>query len=166
MLEDPTTRKAVEFAVVTEDVGAKTYARLAEKFSDREDLRETFTLLAGDERGHRAQFQALLDKLPAEDQGPGDEEQSHYLRAMADSEFFAGEEGLATVLENIRDVDDALRHALGFEKASLGFYQAVKDVLGPQEALDAIINAEKEHVARLMKYVLTDEKMKGLGDKW
>jgi len=166
MLDNPTIQNAVQFAVSTEEVGARTYTKLAEKFSDHEELSEAFSLLAGDERGHAAQFRALLDKLPAEDQAPAGEEDSQYLQAMASSEFFTGEDGLAAVLEKIQSVDEALHHVLGFEKASLGFYQAVKDVLGPQEALDAIIAAEKQHVVRLMKYVLTDEKMKGLADKW
>jgi rubrerythrin len=166
MLDNPTIRKAVQFAVATENVGAQTYTELAEKFSDRKELSEAFSLLAADERGHGAQFRALLDKLPTQDHAPADDEQAQYLRAMASSEFFTGEDGLAAVLEKIGSVDEALRHVLGFEKASLGFYQALRDVLGPQEALDAIIAAEKQHVVRVMKYLLTDEKMKGLADKW
>ena len=40
----------------------------------------------------------------------------------------------------------------------------IPDVLGEAAALDRIIQAEKSHIVRLMKYILTDEKMKGLAD--
>ena len=83
---------------------------------------------------------------------------------MARSEFFGGDAGLSAKLEGIQSVDEALTHVLGFEKATLGFYRAIRDVLGREEALEAIIRAEKQHIVRLMKYILTEEKMKGLSD--
>ena len=85
---------------------------------------------------------------------------------MARSEFFKDDAELATTLDDLQDLQEALTPALGFEKATLGFYLAVQDVLGQNEALEAIIQAEKGHVARLMKYLLTDEKMKSLGGKF
>jgi hypothetical protein len=93
-----------------------------------------------------------------------DDEQCGYLRAMAMSDFFGGDAGLIAKLDRVQDLDEALIHVLGFEKATLGYYLAVKDVLGETGALDRIIEAEKSHVARLVKYILTGEKMKGLAD--
>ena len=92
------------------------------------------------------------------------DEKSRYLRAMAMSKFFRGDAGLIGSLDQAESVDEALVHVIGFEKATLGYYLAVKDVLGESDALECIIRAEKSHIVRLMKYVLTGEKMKGLAD--
>jgi rubrerythrin len=153
MLDDPTIHKAVQFAVATEDMGERTYSALAKKFLDEIGLCATFSRLAEDERRHRADFQALLDKLPADDDVWTDNERYRYLSAMSRSAFFAGEEGLTATLNNIRSVDDALAHALEFEKATLGYYLALQDVLGQQEPLSAILEAEKQHVIALMKAI-------------
>lgn len=80
------------------------------------------------------------------------------------SEFFRGDGGLIGKLDKSETLDEALLVVLGFEKATLSYYLAVKDILGEVADLDNIIQAEKGHIARLMKYILTDEKMKGLAD--
>jgi rubrerythrin len=153
MLDDPTIHKAVQFAVATEDMGERTYSALAKKFLDEIALCATFSRLAEDEKRHRVNFHALLDKLPADDDVWTDDERYRYLSAMSRSAFFAGEEGLTAALNSVRSVDDALAHALGFEKATLGYYLALQDVLGQQEPLSAIIEAEKQHVVALMKAI-------------
>ena len=155
MLDNPTIHKAVQFAVATEDMGERTYSKLAKKFSDEIGLCATFSRLAEDEKRHRAEFQTLLDKVPADDDVWTEDERYRYLSAMARSEFFAGEEGLTAALNKIQGVDDALSHALGFEKATLGYYLALQDVLEQQEPLVAIIEAEKQHVVALMKAIAT-----------
>ena len=166
MLDDPTIRKAVEFAVATEEVAAQVYSKLAHRFSEQEEISEVFSLLATDEKKHRAQFKALLNKLPPDADNTLEVAKHLFLCAMARSQFFTGEGGIAAALEKSQTVDEALVHALEVEKATLGFYQALEDVLGQEEALQSIIAAEKEHIARLIKYIITDEKMKGLADKF
>jgi rubrerythrin len=145
-------------------LAAMAYSRLAKKFSNQEEISEAFSLLAADEMRHRAQFKGLLDELPPEADNVPQVEKRLYLSAMASSEFFTGEAGITATLEKIQTVNEALVHVLGFEKATLGFYRAIQDTLGQEAALDAIIAAEQQHIARLMKYILTEEKMKGLGD--
>ena len=71
MLDDPTIQKAVQFAVATEDMAAEAYSGLAKKFSEQNEISEAFSLLAADEKGHRAQFKALLDRLPPQADGGG-----------------------------------------------------------------------------------------------
>lgn len=164
MLDDPTIHKAVQFAVATEVMGAQAYSKLAEKFSDQKEISEAFSLLATDEKAHGARFKAILDELPAEADIEAGKDDYGYLLAMAKSEFF-DEGGLAVSMDQIATVDEALVQVLEFEKATLGFYRAIQDILGKNDAVDAIIQEEKQHIVRLMKYVLTDEKMKGLGDE-
>ena len=165
MLEDITLRKAVEFAVATEEMGERAYKKLAEKFADHRELREVFETLAEDEQGHANQFKALLDFVPSDDDILADDEKRRYLAAMATSKYFRGESGLAGSLEDVTTVEDALVRVFGFEKATLSFYLAVRDLLGQNPVLDAMIAVERTHVSRLMKYILADEKMKGLADQ-
>jgi rubrerythrin len=164
MLDDPTPQKVVRFAAATEEIGERTYKKLAEKYSDQKEISEAFSILAVDERAHRAQFEALAANLPPEDGLMTDDEQRRYLAAMAYSEFFRGEAQLTKTLDNLQSLQEALIHALGFEKATLAFYRAVEEMLGQNDALESIIRAEKSHITRLMKYLLTDEKMKSLQD--
>ncbi|OHB72503.1 MAG: hypothetical protein A2V70_00845 [Planctomycetes bacterium RBG_13_63_9] len=164
MSEEVTATEAIEFAIATEEMGVLAYTKLAEKFSDQEEISAAFSLLARDEKAHRAQFQALLAHVPPDEGIMTKDEKSRYLRAMAMSEFFRGDAGLIGRLDRAESVEEALVHVVGFEKATLGYYLAVKDVIGESDALESIIQAEKGHIVRLMKYVLTGEKMKGLGD--
>ena len=166
MLEELTIRKAIEFAIATEQMGMRAYAKLAEAFSDEEEMSEVFSLLAKDEQAHAAQFQTLLKSVPSDPDVIGDDEQIRYLRAMAMSEFLGGDAGLVGGLEKPESLDQVLVHVLGFEKATLGYYLAVREILGESEPLESIIKAEKSHIARLMKYILTDEKMKELADRF
>ena len=64
MLEELTVRKAVEFAVKTEEMGGRFYEKFARKFSDDPELKKTFELLARDEKAHENQFLKLLETLP------------------------------------------------------------------------------------------------------
>jgi len=164
MSDELTAAQAIEFAIATEEIGARAYSQLAEKFSANEEISDAFSLLARDENAHKAQFRALLANVPPDEGVMTADEKSRYLRAMAMSEFFRGDTGLITKLDEAADLNETLIHVLGFEKATLGYYRAVRDVLGENEALDGVIRAEKSHIVRLMKYILTDEKMKGLAD--
>ena len=69
-------------------------------------------------------------------------------------------------IDKIGNRDDALEKAFGFEKATLGFYHAVQDVLGEKPTLTQVIEAEKSHIIRLMKVMITGEKFRSLQDKW
>jgi len=161
MLEQLTVKKAVEFAVTTEKLGAQIYDKLAKRFADQPDLVEVFSTLARDEVAHEREFKALLERLPLEDK-PLQYEQEQYLRAMAISEIFSEEKGLHRNVDSIGSRESALERVLTLEKSTLSYYQAMKDVLGPNEALDAIIQAEKRHVVQVMKYFITGEKVKSL----
>ena len=56
--------------------------------------------------------------------------------------------------------------AFELEKATLGFYSAMRDVLGANDTLDSVIEAEKAHLNKVMQYIVTDSKFRGLADKW
>jgi rubrerythrin len=165
MSEKNAIQKAIDFAIATEEAGAQTYTDLAKRFADRKDLQEAFTLLAKDEGVHAAQFKALRSKIPASASSlSSDDDKVHLLRAMAMSDFFDQEKGPLKALKDAKNVQDALLCVLGVEKATLSYYVALQGLMKDDKALAAIIESEKQHIARLMKYIVTDEKMKGMSD--
>jgi len=167
MMENVTAAKCVEFAMKIEEIGAELYRGLAQKFSSDPELRELFEGLGRDEVQHGELFRALRDRVaPLLRQPAPSAEQQDYLRAMAMSEVFAGGKGLARDVDSIRSRDDALERALNLEKATLGYYQAVRDVVGADEAIDSLIEVEKRHVVKVMQLLLTGAKFRGLADSF
>ena len=165
MLEELTIRKALEFAAKTEELGNLFYTRLAKKFQD-EEIAEIFSLLAQDELAHQKQFQTLMEKVPEDPDISSKDERMALLKIMSRSEFFMGPDGLYRQIDEIKTRDDALERAVNLEKATLGYFYAMKDVLGEDEVLSAIIKIEKSHLIKLVEYMITGAKMRGLGDKF
>lgn len=166
MLEDVSLKGCIQFAIVTEELGVKFYGRLAKTFAGDQEIANLFELLSKDEQEHKEQFSKLLQNLPEEVDISHAPEQIGYLRAMSISEFFSQYQGPFIDVEKIQDRDDALQKAFRFERATLGFYHAVQDVVGEKPALTQIIEAEKSHVTRLLKVMITGEKFRSLQDKW
>jgi rubrerythrin len=165
MIEDMTLKGCMEFAVATEELGAKIYTRLADKFGHIKDISDLFSYLAKDEQVHKQQFSEFLKKAPiGVSETP---EKREYLRAMSVSEFFSHHHGPFQNIDKIQDRNDALQTALDFEKATLGFYKAVEDVLGRQELLSHVMETERNHVIILMKALLVEgSAFRGLQDRW
>ena len=163
MFEDVTLRQTVEFAITTEELGAKYYERFAKKFEDDEEIQQIFTQLAQDEVGHEKQFRKLLDKLPPE---PTEHDEKYQvLKAWSLSEFFSRRRGLGRNLDDIKTRDDALQRAFDFEKDAFSFYQALRDVIGDEPVLQEIIDAERQHMLAVMKVLVSGSKFRGLADK-
>jgi rubrerythrin len=165
MIEKVTPAKCIEFAVMTEEIGAELYKGLAEKFASDRELAELFQDLRRDEVQHADQFRALknLGRSAAQTISP---DQANYLRAMAMSDVFSGPKSLAAGVDGIKTRDDALERALNLEKATLAYYQAVREVLGPDEALDALIAVERRHVLKVMQLLVTGAKFRGFADSY
>lgn len=161
MLEALTVKKAVEFAITTEQQGSRIYRKLAKRYADNKELVDLFELLADEEDKHEQALLKLKERVPDEEVSSGDES-FQYLRAMSISEFFSGADKLFA-RDDLASPEDAMVRAMGLEKATLGFYEAMRDVLGDDtDVLDGLIKAEKRHVLFLMRYMITDEKVKGL----
>jgi rubrerythrin len=146
----------------TEEVGAELYQRLAQKFSSDRELCELFEGLGRDERQHRDLFQALHDRTLSryrDQKVPSD--QQDYLKAMSLSDLFT-----AMNVEGIRTRDDALERALNLEKTTLGYYLAMREIVGPDEALDSLIAVEKKHIVKVMQLMVTGAKYRGLADNF
>jgi rubrerythrin len=164
MSNEWTVRKAVEFAVKTERLGAVFYKKMAKKFADNAEMKEVFDLLAKDEEIHEHQFTKLLETL--EPAGPGESESLAVLRVMSMSQFFLGEDGLYGNPEEITDVKGALVRAFEMEKATLHYYQSMLDVLGDNPTVKAIVKAEKNHMMKMAEYLMTEAKFRGIADNF
>jgi rubrerythrin len=156
MIDELTPRRAVEFAIKTEQLGAKIYGKMAKKFSDNDEIKELFETLAQDEVTHEKQFIALLDELEQPD-GPVPYEQDQYLRAMSISDIFYG---LHKGFDQVETREDALGRALQLEKNTILYYQAMRDILGDNDSIEAIIKIEKQHAIRIARQLITGEKVR------
>lgn len=165
MLEELTLRKAVEFAVTTEKLGHTFYEKMAKKFADDSEIREVFSTLAKDELIHEKQFQNLLNQVPKDPDVSSQDDRWAILRVMSMSEFFMGGSGLFKKLDEVETREDALQRAFKLEKDTLAYYRAMEDILGKDDILTSIIQSEKSHLLKVMEYMLTEAKMRGLADR-
>jgi len=166
MSEEWTVRKATEFAVKTEELGGLFYKKMAKKFEANAEMKEVFELLAKDEEIHEHQFRKLLERTEPDPDVSGKEEHLEILKVMSMSQFFMGDDGLYGKPEELTDVKDALIRAFEMEKATLQYYQSMKDVVGENQVLNAIIKAEKNHLMKLAEYLMTEAKFRGIADNF
>lgn len=166
MLENLTLKKAVAFAIQTEELGEKLYRRFAEKFASEKEVSDIFQQLARDEAVHREQFTKLLEVVPESEDDKGSYETGDYLKAMAMSDIFSPKRGPFAHVDEIESGRDALLQAFELEKATLGYYNAMKELLGGNRVLKSVIEVEKSHLINVMKVLLTDAKFRGLQDQW
>lgn len=149
----------IQLAIEVEKKGAEVYNRLAEKHSHNQELSEAFRLLAKDEQIHYTQFLALKNELPETLDVSND----------FDSEIFAcvdPAKKIAFFENTAEDLLSALKVAFDFEKETYMFYSAVRDVIGENPTLNKIIQYEKSHMVKLMDYILTESKFRGIADKF
>ena len=162
MAEKLTLRGCIQLAVTTEQIGCKFYERLASKFADEKDVADVFSQLSKDEMAHERQFKRLLEAVPKEELQPERYELHQFLRATSISEFF--QKDYFKQVDEISTPAGALGKALAFERATLLYYQAIRDVLGENKQLDAIIKVERSHVMAISRIVVTDARFRGLSD--
>jgi len=154
MFGSASPRKAVEFAIKTEELGAEVYRRLASKFAEKPEVQRLFMTLAKDEERHAAQFRALRELVDERERRSYPEKYGE-IRAVAVREFFSKHDGLMRAPESIGSVVDALQRALDMEHAAIQFYKEVEGVMGEHEALTAILDAEREHAASVSRVLLS-----------
>jgi rubrerythrin len=167
MIGKVTAAEVVEFAIRTEEIGAELYQALARKFASDRELSEMFEGLGRDEVQHGEHFRSLRERIASRLRDrPVSPDQRDYLRAMSLSEVFSGRKTIATDLDAIRTREDALERALNLEKATLAYYQAMREIVGADDVLDALIAVEKKHVVKVMQLLLTGAKYRGLADAY
>jgi rubrerythrin len=144
-------QEVLEQAVQTEKLGCQLYLGMAKKFEKDDKLRKLFEILAVKEQEHERTFSDLKEKA-TDREVDNWEEVSNYLRAIVESEFFLGNNKSLTSLDGLKDVEDAVRYALGFEKETLLYYHAIQDMLRENDVLTKLINEERSHIVWLDEY--------------
>jgi rubrerythrin len=159
-MSEMTVKKAIETAIKAEELGITFYSELAKKFLGNQELKTIFELLAKDEIEHKRQFGELLKGINVD--SPFNKSDSAFMAGIDLTSYFPA---LETVNMNLKP-SDILRSAFDFEKDSVLYYSAIKDVIGSNPVIDEIIRMEKLHMTQLFKYISTDSKFRGLSDSW
>ncbi|MFH2005739.1 MAG: ferritin family protein [bacterium] len=151
-----TARKSLELAVEAEKAGARFYERLSRRYAHRPELAEVFLTLAADELEHEAKYREILEETP--DTEPIVAHQygrSEYLRAIAISEFYRGDD--LKHIEGLTSISDVLQVAISLEQSNIAYYQGLRDEIGAHDALQQLIEEEKQHVVRLVQLLEGEE---------
>lgn len=166
MIENPTVERAFQFAITTEQLGQKFYRRLAHTYDNDKELRDLFGQLARDEELHESQLRRMCEELPEGGSNQLSEQDAEYLRAISTAEIFYGSNDPMAAADAVSDRASALQLAHNLEKSTLLYYHAMREAIGPTTTLDGIIDMEKRHLTRVIKYMVTGAKMRGLADDW
>lgn len=126
-----------------------------------ERVGEVFRFMAGEEKKHIEIFKALEEPLAhyeLPETYPG--ELQAYMRALIQERVFAKPETGAQRAAAVANPFQAIAMAIGFEKDSILFYEAMKQLVRPSEAeaIDEVIGEEQAHIRRLVDLRVTLEK--------
>ncbi|MEN6441596.1 MAG: ferritin family protein [Syntrophobacter sp.] len=120
------------------------------------DVQKLFADLARDELEHKGGIESLKAGLPPDIKSPTvadpENELDLYVKAMADQHVFRSCGALNVQLDQIKDVQDALRLALQFEKDSLIFFLGMQDATcegKDRDLITLLVKEEQTHVRRL-----------------
>lgn len=159
-------REVIEVAIETEKLGRIFYEKMARVFDKEQEISELFSKLADDESIHERIFRSLLTETPGFADPQRKDESLSFLKVMVLPEMLLNDETLGDRLLDIRTREDALYRALRLEKDTYAYYDAMRDLLGNHKSLDRIIKEEKRHITKLVEYLTTGSKMRGLSDKY
>jgi len=143
----------IKVAINIEKNGKIFYEKLAEKFSDLEDISKLFKYLGAEEVKHEAKFTNFLNQI--EEYSPYEtytDEYDQYIRELSKYQVFVESSDLDNKLINISKPEEALKVALQFERDSVVYFTSLKEYFfGPDdEMINKIIKEEITHVFSLM----------------
>jgi rubrerythrin len=137
--------------------GAAFYRRAAE-IATEPRVRARLAELAEWERGHEKLFAGmragLTDAQKVELTFDPEGDAVHYLRVMADRHVFNVTKDAASLLKGDETPEQVLEIAIGFERDSILFFQAMEGLVPPSVGRDkvlALIKEEVGHVAFLSR---------------
>jgi rubrerythrin len=144
-----------QVAVQIEENGRRFYQEGLKHIDDPE-VKRLFEELAREEVEHKKKFESILAELPKEATSPNvfdpENQKSQYIQMMADQHVFVKAEGMDRHLADVRDMKDALKLAIEFEKDSVIFFLSMQDATEGtrgKELINLLIREEQEHLRRL-----------------
>ena len=144
-------REVIEQAIQTEKLGNEFYKKMSSRFESDLKLKKLFDTLAAKEMEHEEKFTGLKDKLGEEPVDNWDEA-ALYMRAIVESEFFLDSSKSLPSLEHLKDIDNAVKFAIGFEKETLLYFYGLRDVVKDHDVINDIIEEEKSHLRWLSDF--------------
>lgn len=149
-------RELITMAIQIEKNGCRYYTKMAEN-AKTDEVREIFNYLASQEEQHVSDFRRLQETLgEIDDSLPEDyqtQEIAGYLKAMAEGQVFSNLFTIEQIAEEIHTDQDAIRHAISFEKDAILLFSEIWSMLPADEpnrdVVLELIRQEKIHIAKL-----------------
>ncbi len=154
------TDELMEMAIQIEKNGKEYYGLMTEK-SKNPEVKQVFEYLGREEQSHLENFVKIRERL-AKSQAENEfeiadeyntPEMFGYLNAMFDGRVFPNLRSHAEIANEINTDEQAIYHAIGFEKDTVLFFQEILSILGPSDQnkglVEELIRQEKIHIARL-----------------
>lgn len=149
-------REVFEIAEQIERNGGKFYRHAADTVQD-EKSKKFLMKLAEMEEVHQSFFAELKEKFSSSEEVeglPDSENQAlAYLQAMAEGKVFGNIEDITSKIRPDDNFIDILSSAIEFEKDTIVFFAAIKDLVPKdlgKDKIDSLIREEVSHVAILL----------------
>jgi len=149
----------MELAIQIEKNGKEYFSAMAER-SENPKVKQVFTLLVREEQSHLENFEKIRERLAEKRQDDfqiADEyntpEMDAYIQAMSDGRVYPNLCSHAELATEIKDDEQAIYHAIGFEKDTVLFFGDILGILGAEDEnktlIEELIRQEKIHIAKL-----------------
>ena len=147
----------IEIAIKIENDGFHYYSKMADRANDPE-LTSLFSYLASEEKKHATDFISMKEKMghteikiPEMYESP---DISLYLEALVEGKVFWTDLSVDDILDEIESEEQAVKHAISFEKDSVLFYNDILDlaILEKKDVslIREMIKQEKIHISKLL----------------
>jgi rubrerythrin len=143
-----------DVAIKIEENGKRFYEQSLNVVKDA-GVRKLFQELASQEVEHKKKFEELKSKFPKDDTATvwdPENEIDQYLKMLADQHVFVSSESLDIQIKTIKDVKDALKMAMDFEKDSVIFFLTMQEAVSgkqEEELVSLLVKEEQQHLRLL-----------------
>lgn len=132
------------------------FYRYAEKISPSKKVAQIFHMMAEDELEHIKVLHKEIAPIFKKDgtYWESDEHVAYYIANILNPKIFSHRDSLNKKMEEMKDETSAIKLCLEGEKKAVEFYEKVLKLTkcsDGQEAIEKILQQEKEHVAKLQK---------------
>jgi rubrerythrin len=134
------------------EVRGEGFYRAAAARAEGSEARQLFGHLGDEEVRHKRIFQALSPSIVNTEMDPATwDEAEQYIAATVDASFFSRADAPIRAIPEAATTDSMLRQAIEFEKQTLLYFYALRDLVHPanRPILDGVVAEEKSHVRRL-----------------
>lgn len=147
-----TAAEALNIALRIEQNGEAFYTAATRKVG-KPEVKALLEDLAVQEKRHYRAFQKLADRAdqPPSLSVPEWEEYEAYMQTALENALFRGPDKALAAAEGLKDEEETLRMALGFEKDTLLFFYDLREMMPEADRgiVSEIIQEEKSHARRL-----------------